>query len=67
MDAIQANGACLALGLIPVSIALQMQSKDIINRNRGISELLKILSWFWIVTSSLTLIWCVIYFIFVRK
>ena len=45
IDFVQISGACISLGLIPVSIALQMQSKDIINRNRGISELLKILSW----------------------
>lgn len=67
IDFVPISGACISLGLIPVSIALQMQSKDIINRNRGISELLKILSWFWIIISSIILIWCVIYFIFVRK
>ncbi len=66
VDFMQISGACIALGLIIVSIALQMQSKDVAERNRGLSELFKILSWFWIVTSSITLIWCVFYFIFVK-
>ena len=48
-------GAVMCAGLIPLSIGLLMHAKDIRDK-KGVSTLLKVLGWYWIVTGTLNAI-----------